>query len=336
MLIGEYTYTTAQSNVTIEIQSKTDGSDNAVVNATGGDLIITVYKYPLSSQTAYKADTVNQFASIFYAGDTGNSDTTTSATYETFNDADWAADATLIGKASFPTTANDLGIKVANLKPGKYMVVANGNFMGTYATSQTSCGYSIYDGTNRRGFARTIINSGNGYENISSLIGVFTYDSIGDRNFVIQGIRFSGGGTCDIYFGESNANFQISVIPLDQNLPLPVYPRQITSTSSGQMKIASALIEYSAGTPTVTRQDGNWISSLDDNGVGDVTINFTSGTFSTIPNCTCTNYQGTNRNCTARADTTAPTTSLIRFVQYQGDDANPSDSGIYVICIGQQ
>jgi len=53
------------------------------------------------------------------------------------------------------------------------------------------------------------------------------------------------------------------------------------------VKIVSAHITNS-GTPTLTSQTGNWISSIDDDGVGKSGINVISGVFSSVPRCVCT------------------------------------------------
>lgn len=103
--------------------------------------------------------------------------------------------------------------------------------------------------------------------------------------------------------------------------------------SPGTVRITSAYITYSAGTPTVTRQDGSWISSLTDNGTGDTTINVAGGTFSVAPNCTANAQDTTSARLLNFA--AATTTSAIRTVTFNGA-STAGDYNYYIICVGAQ
>ncbi len=48
--------------------------------------------------------------------------------------------------------------------------------------------------------------------------------------------------------------------------------------------LVSAYISFPGNVPTVTRQDGSWISSITDGGVGIATLNITASTFSVAAN----------------------------------------------------
>ncbi len=59
---------------------------------------------------------------------------------------------------------------------------------------------------------------------------------------------------------------------------------QTVSTGVGVVtKIVSAFITISGGTPSITSQDGNWLTSVTDNNTGDTTLNVRAGVFANAP-----------------------------------------------------
>lgn len=107
-----------------------------------------------------------------------------------------------------------------------------------------------------------------------------------------------------------------------------------TVTSSGTVKVNSAYITYSGGTPSVTRQDGSWISSITDNGTGDATINITGSTFSVAPNCTVsTEKSGSTEGANISG---ATTTSAVRVLVFEVSVGLFQDANFYIICVGAQ
>lgn len=94
--------------------------------------------------------------------------------------------------------------------------------------------------------------------------------------------------------------------------------------------IASATISFSGGTPSVSSQDGTWITSVTDNGTGDTTLNIASGTFGTAPSCVVTNI---GSNTEGRLYST-PTTAQVRYTSYTSG-GSPQDGDFSAVCVGR-
>lgn len=68
---------------------------------------------------------------------------------------------------------------------------------------------------------------------------------------------------------------EISLVPF-----MPIVP---FSNFNAPLRIECAVIGFTAGTPSVASQTGTWITSLTDNGNGNVTLNIPAGFFSSNP-----------------------------------------------------
>lgn len=120
------------------------------------------------------------------------------------------------------------------------------------------------------------------------------------------------------------------VYPINQQIPMPYLVKQLQSPSTSIMQHATSYITNS-GSPTITRQDGSFISALVDNGVGDVTANFTASTWSSVPNCSCHGVEETGDTDTVSCSvdkTTAPSSSTYRFRTRLGGTLTDRDFSI--------
>jgi hypothetical protein len=147
----------------------------------------------------------------------------------------------------------------------------------------------------------------------------------------LQGRSVTSSTTIEALSGAASSAVEWSVVAIDNSFPAPLLANSVVSPSSGIVKVASAFIT-NTGTPTVTRQDGTWISSLTDNGAGDTTINIAAGVFSSIPNCTCSVQHSVTRICTIDPTTTPSTTAL--RVLTASVTPTLSDEEFHVICVG--
>ncbi len=111
----------------------------------------------------------------------------------------------------------------------------------------------------------------------------------------------------------------------------PLLVNSVVNPSAGVTQIVSARITNS-GTPTITSQDGSWISSLTDNAVGDTSVNIASGTFSSAPRC----FLASSNNCGRLLYfSTDPSTSLARVITANPDSPyGASDVNFDIMCIG--
>lgn len=105
----------------------------------------------------------------------------------------------------------------------------------------------------------------------------------------------------------------------------------IGSPSSGRMMLATAFITNS-GTPTVSREDGDWLGTVTDVGAGVSTLAINTGIFSSVPNCQCTVYSGAGRTCEIDSGSAISATSV--RVRTQTDAGTPSDNDFFIQCIG--
>lgn len=130
------------------------------------------------------------------------------------------------------------------------------------------------------------------------------------------------------------ATFTVPISGWTQGQRAPALVNSVLSPYEGAAKIAYATIT-NTGTPTVTRQSGTWISSITDNGTGDMTINFVSGTFSTIPTCVVSPSPDDASGSIIQIYDfgTARSTSLIRVKTYNGSLA-ADDQSVDIICMG--
>jgi len=142
----------------------------------------------------------------------------------------------------------------------------------------------------------------------------------------------------DSNFGQRDIH--ITVDKIDQQFPTPAFTDLTTSLdkkiemSPGAtgIRVLSMLFDSTGGTPTITRQDGTWVDSLSDNGIGDTTLNITAGIFSVAPNCVCVPAIASRFCSVGSAGTTTTTVPVfVSTVVPAGQDRI-----VHVICVGPQ
>jgi hypothetical protein len=109
---------------------------------------------------------------------------------------------------------------------------------------------------------------------------------------------------------------------------MPLIVNSVTTPSSEQVKIASARID-GTGTPSIVSQDGTWIDSITDTGVGDWSLVLTAGTFSATAHCTVSPVG--SGNC-MRADPT--TTTNVDIDNSVCTTGAAGDVEFNIICVG--
>lgn len=124
-------------------------------------------------------------------------------------------------------------------------------------------------------------------------------------------------------------------VPIDgwtsnQNAPLLV--GSVTSNSTGMERVERARFNCAGGSSSILSQSGSWISSIaTGGGTGLCTATIASSMFTVAPACTCTNEGGTGRICSLNA---APTTTTISFIARNQNGSANEDSSISVVCMG--
>lgn len=320
-------YSSADSR-TFKIQANSVGSavDLKINNErTYRYLTISVYRFPTSSEIAYRPEQLINTSTLKYAGTTNCIWETTSASFAAFAADTDCPTPTVTGNASAPGTKIP-GVTISSLPAGKYMVVTQANLYGTVAADQ--CRYELYDGTNSSGFVPIYTSAGVANNN-GTIVGVFSYTALqSNLTFQVRALRSSGSGNCQIRVNDSTESFQISVIPLDKNGNTPLLVGSVTSNSTGAERIERVSVDCDASSGVLS-QSGSWISSVG-NRATNCQVNIASGIFSSAPTCVCSSRgDGSNSWCQAFG----ATTSLFR-VQFMSSSATDVDGEGDIICMG--
>jgi hypothetical protein len=319
-------------NKVINVQARTSGTNPAArIRPVNSTFKISVYYFPSGTDTIYNANTTPAFGWARWVGGSGKSHDVSSGSYTTFTNANFAT-RTNNGIVVNPANTNNIEIS-AQLPSGKYLVEWSGaEIRNTYTSSNTSCSYRIFDGTNSSAISTLLTVSASTVSNGNYVSGVFEYDSYGSRTFSLQAVRNSGGGVCSIYLTETNSSAEFRIIPLSQNLPAPQLVGSVTSNTSGLERIERISVTNS-GTPTIARQSGTWVTSLGASGVGDIAVTVASGIFSDLPSCTCTSsYADSNTRCGLTVNSATSISVNTRNVQTN----TQADVNFDLICMGSR
>ncbi len=105
----------------------------------------------------------------------------------------------------------------------------------------------------------------------------------------------------------------------------------VSNPSGVPTVVATALVDNSSGTPSITRSDDSgWSVSACGTACVDVTI---SGTFSSAPNCTCTVFKS-GGHCAI--DPTGYGTSTVRVKGFAQGSASADNLAFFLNCVGPQ
>lgn len=332
--LGTFIVPTGQGDTTIQVQLKQSGGTAQIFGTTSTPGVISVYRFPTSSEIAYRANVASASGQGKYAGTASCQWTTTSATF-----ANFAAD-TDCPTASVSGSATASGTKIpgfvfSSLPAGQYMVVANGGFDTQYASSTTTCSFALSDGTNTFAKTTSYATSGTGNAYLSSIVGYVNYAAFQPSLTIqAQGIRVSGGGTCTVDNSAASQEFQIQLIPLNQNFPMPYLVGSVTSNTSGQERIERVSVTSSCtSTPcTIASQSGSWLTSISRASAGNYTLNIAAGMFSATPTCVC--YAGNTATLICQRLISSSTSSAININTSAVTTGTSTDGTFEVMCMG--
>lgn len=320
---------------TIKLQYKvagTAGQFRIFVGEQG--LQFSVYRFPSSSEIAYRPDVVNRTGQVKHAAAASCRWTTTSASFASFSaDADCTTP-TGIGSGSAPGTKIPAGV-FTNIPAGKYKVFASGAFVSEYAASSTGCNFRLYDGTNSISEFDAYTTSTSGYEFLSSSEGIVQYSANQTSLTIeVQAKRPSGGGSCSV--DTASSQLVIGLIPIDQNVPMPNLVGSVLSNSSGVERVERARLNCD-GSSVITSQSGSWITSIGNISSGTCAITFATGIFTAPPSCVYSGDQGGANEVftTTVATSTTGVTVKLQTTAYGGTTwANSAGYDFQIICMG--
>lgn len=335
-------YTTAQTNVTLSIRTKVGSGTSNIYATTGRQFVIRVYYIPSSPQIAYRPDATPASWSGYHdstcagwnATGSGYADPSAIATcgfFETSNRNFGTVTSLLSSTNKLP------GIIFTPPRLGRYLVKASGllscSTSGAFGSAQLTDGTNVYDRMQMRASATNAYGS-------ATLVGIMDVTSLSSKTLKIQ--MASSSGTCGFDPGNGATTYGVNwvVMELDAPMPTPYLMGSVTSNSTGQERIERARIggasniSVCSGSPcTVYNASSSWISSATRAGTGDYSVNFTAGTFSSLPVCFVSGTNATNGVVTNSASPLA-TTSLVRALFYVNPGSSSTDAFFDILCMG--
>lgn len=327
---GSFTYTTAKTNVTFVVHQKTDsGGNTRLMGTTASPGVFKLYRFPSASQLALTVDTAGGSWSGYHAADC--SWARTNAAYGDPT-ADSACTLTERKNINFGTVTSYLsgsdklsGITFTPRAAGKtYQVTATLKAAGQSASQNYN--FQLTDGTSvigETGFETTA--SDNGYAKQYSISGTYTASDTAAKTLKLQTKGSSGAVT--ILAPANNASaIEWSILDISQSLPAQILQNQVSTSAAGGTNIGAAYIT-NGGTCAISRQTGDWIASVTNNGSG-CSYTLKTGFFSDKPMCTCTQEGTAERFCTMEVNSS---TNIITRTFYDGGE---EDRAAHVMCMG--
>jgi len=310
-IIWNITYDTAQTNKTFIVQANASASGGVDIQTTNAnqDFEIKVYRYPLQTETAIRADNSNYGWTAY------------TPTFTGFG--------TVSGTSCYHSRQGE-NLKVrCKFVPGTTTATeARVSFPGTLVAASTIPTLELA-GT-------AVINvTTNGYASVlrEPSVSYFTFGRDGGGSTAIT--KFNGS----TWVVSGNTTSFIAEVPISgwsENQNAPQLINSVITPYDGVWKTLSASFGgASDGTScgsspcTVYRSSGSWISSITRGGTGDYTINFAAGTFSAAPNCS---YQPQFGNNCGRVNNV--TTSSAGVVAHGCSTGTATDSFGVITCAG--
>lgn len=342
-IVGWLTYTTGQSNKTIEIQcaQATSGScDILNSSSTFYQLRISVEYFPITAQDGFTADNVG--AQVWSGYHSNNCTwTTTSTSY-----ADPSADASCtFGETSntnFGTvTSNGSGFGTGTYTPSitisanqanvDYWVCASVN--GYNSATSGYINWKLTDGTTDidQGENRQVTGGGN-TSIAQKLCGPVKFSSTGSQTIKVQILASTGTST----FQAVNRDRAIywSIFKMNSTAPAPNITQSVVAPQySGVLNICAADYQTTiTGTQAPDREVfGDCFGSATRSGTGTYAQPINSGIFSSAPQCWITSNNASAGNyCTLNG---VPTTSSIPITCYAAGGA-AADGRPNIVCMG--
>jgi hypothetical protein len=323
---GLFSYTTAQSNVTVNIQSILISGTNTNINVQAIPLTILIYRFPTSSEIAVRADQTAQSWSGYISGVSGGF-SMTSATQTDFSNGTGSPVITTLQSTNFtaPTLASGPKPGITFTPPAQktYQICAS-----VPAFNTTADNYFLYliDGASVVQDYTAHTNASANFQSTFKLCGHFSGGPSSAITAKIQGSSTAGSLSIP-----SNTNPRVvhwTITDITQSTPAPLLVGSVTSNSTGLERVERATIANS-GSASITSQSGSWISSVNRSGVGVVDITIASGTFSATPVCSVL-----GNNSSGQAWTSSAGSSTAIQVTTANTSGAATDKGFYIICMG--
>jgi hypothetical protein len=221
-LYGFVSYANAQSDITVQLQAIRNGTNALSIRGDTRDFEISIYRFPTSSETAARVDTLPASWSGYHSNNCTFSRTSTSL-------GDFPADSTCdfaeLTNRNFGTVTSALsgsdklpGITFTPTRAGRFLILAN--FSGLKTVAGNTATYELYDGTTGLNYTQ-FSSPGNEYVALT-LQGVVTASSASAVTVKIRGATESGDVRITGSTSAGNSFIRWTIIALDQSFPAPV------------------------------------------------------------------------------------------------------------------
>jgi hypothetical protein len=288
-LVGHFSYSTAQSSLTFQIQAKSDNAANTCrIGADSADLTFQVYRFPTSTDGSLRADQSAASYSGTLVGAGGGWANTSSGSFGAFSVATTSTTLTQLTSRNLTCVAESTklpAITCALPKGGTYRVSASGTASNG---SIGDWGVRVADGS-----GNTLSGGFIGHSATAGLVtsfsqqGLYLASSSGSATFQLQGTNF-GSGTVSLAEAALEP-ITWTVEQADGVLPQPLIPGSVFSSSTGTRYTETAAVTTSCtATPCTLATNTPGVTSITRAGAGDYTINFATGSFSAAPTCKVT------------------------------------------------
>lgn len=333
--MGTYKFTkTDAAASTFNIYQDTANStltiDNSQTAFDGNGLNFQVFRFPTAAEAVFRPELQIVWGSRYFPDSSGGF-STSSGSFTAITNTNLFSTTTNTGLATACADANAYCLKFSTIPSGSYkfdiqIPVGPGG-------ANTACVYSVYDGTSDYEVAGNAVGASSAMYAASGNT-VITYSSAQtNKEFTVRVKRTSGAGTCDVATAW-NIPANMTMTPLDQKIPAPVFVGSVSSASTGAMRLESANIAApSAGACAVTEGgSSDWINGNSTSGAtGSCVTTFNSGIWSSEPHCTCTVVDNPNRSCSFTA---APSTTSMTTRTIVADSGVDNNAAFQVHCFG--
>lgn len=324
-------YTTTQSNVTLQIFAKTDGTSGArpfIDSRSPATLTISVYRMPSTQDQGYRADATPASWSGYLDATSGWSTTSGSQT-----DFSAGSGITLVETANrnFGTVSaagSSLpGISFTPPRIGRYQVCTSVILNNSGANTS----YFVVDGSG------TLISDGywaapSGTPGQVSSCGIYNVASAGAVTIKVQGKVASNTGSIAAPSGFGHG-LRFSILELDAPMAAPYLTGSVVSTSSGQERIERATFSNNGSVDAIVSQSGAWVSSVNRAGQGQFVVTIASGEFSAEPSCSCVPRHNAASSCRVNTGGTNNATTK-SFIVTDTSGIALDSLGLEVMCMG--
>lgn len=329
-LAGRVNYATTQSNVTIQIQAKTNNSGAfAGIRGDYGDLVILVYRFPSTTEVAFRGD-------VAPASFSGYHDSTCNWSTASTSYVAPSADSTCafvqrqnhnMGTVTSQKSAGNFlpGIVFTPPRTGLYLIIAQPNTSNSGATNINSMRLS--DGTNFLGYSNTTVAN----RTQTTLMGVYNATSTAAATIQID-IKTSAG-TFSVDAGSDDA-ITWNIVALDQSVSAPLLAGSVTSSSTGLEHLERAQLTTVCTAGTCALADSTpGISSVTFNSTGNYNVNFASGTFSASPTCFFSKFGQAASPAAFTVNTRSST--LVNLIAWQSNSSGTVQNDAFgILCMG--